>query len=176
MANPFIGEIKIFSGNFAPDGWLYCNGQSVAISQFQALYAVIGNTYGVSSNSGFFILPNLGTLAPMGNGSGPGLTNRTLGKPVGISGVTLGYSNMPSHDHQVQSTNQPGTSADPTNRVWAKNVTINLYSTANNRPVQMAQGTLGVAGSAAPLPHDNMQPFLGISFIIAYQGEFPIRT
>ncbi|HEX9022755.1 MAG TPA: tail fiber protein [Geobacteraceae bacterium] len=172
MSNPFIGEIRIFAGNFAPDGWFFCNGQMLGVQQYLALYAVISNTYGGNGTT-TFALPNLQAYAPMGAGAGPTLTPRPIGQPAGTASVALDETQMPSHTHAAQSTNQAATSPDPTDRLWAKNTGLNLYSTSNNNPVQMAAGELGATGGAAS--HNNMQPYLGINFIIAWQGYFPVN-
>jgi len=172
MANPFIGEIRIFAGKFEPYGWFFCNGQQLIAQQYETLYAIIGNTYGGTPNVNFN-LPNLQAYAPMGQGAGPGLTERTLGEPVGEPAVTVTQNQMPSHNHTAQATAQQADSADPTNRYWARTSGANMYSTINDKLVQMNIGALGVAG--ASLPHNNMQPFLGINFIIAWQGDFPVR-
>lgn len=177
MATPFIGEIRIFAGTFAPDGWLFCQGQQLSIAQYQALYAVIGNTYGGQPNVNFN-LPNLQAYAPMGQGAGTGLTPRIIGQAVGAPAVTLSSeTQIPPHTHAAQGTNATGTSNNPTNRLWAKIVStpkVQAYGqTVATQPVIMSNRALSPAGSTGA--HANMQPYLGINFIIAYNGDFPIR-
>jgi microcystin-dependent protein len=179
MAEPFIGEIRIFAGTFAPEGWFYCQGQSLSIAQYQALYAVIGNVYNPSAPQGTFNLPNLQGFAPIGQGTGPGLTPRQLGVPGGKSAVTLtSDTQMAAHTHTVNGTNAQGNSNDPTNRIWAKvksTPQIQPYNTTTSTLVTMSNNALSPAGSVSPQSHSNMQPYLGINFIIAYEGDFPMR-
>lgn len=176
MTTPFIGEIKIFAGNFAPVDWLFCNGQLLSVQQYPALYAVIGNTYGGTPNVNFN-LPNLQAYAPVGQGSGPGLTPRQLGLPVGESNVTLNAGQIPPHTHTANGTNATGTSNDPTNRIWARcasTPTTQPYGkTLAAQPVAMSQNALGATGGAEA--HSNMQPYLGINFMIALVGDFPVK-
>lgn len=176
MAIPFIGEIRIFAGNFAPYGWFFCQGQQVNILEFRALYAVIGSTYG-GDNRTYFKLPNLQACAPMGQGAGAGLTPRTLAKACGVQAVTLTGDQMPPHTHAAQGTNATGTSNNPSNRLWAKVVStpqIQPYGkTVVDAPVVMDPNALAPVGGGAP--HSNMQPYQGINFIIAWNGDFPVR-
>jgi microcystin-dependent protein len=177
MAIPFIGEIRIFAGTFAPQGWFFCQGQRLNIVPYQALYAVIGTTYG-GDGSSYFNLPNMQAYAPMGQGTGTGLTPRTLGNACGVPAVTLTDNQMPPHTHTVQGTNATGTSNNPTSRLWAKVIStpqIQPYGkTVAATPVAMHPSTLAPTGSGAT--HTNMQPFQGINFIIAYEGDFPVRA
>lgn len=180
MAEPFIGEIRIFAGTYAPYGWLYCQGQSLSIAQYQALYAVIGNTYTPSPSPTAFNLPNLQGFAPMGQGTGTGLTPHQLGVPGGKSAIPLtSDTQMAVHTHTANGTNATGNSSDPTNRIWAKVIStpqIQSYGkTVSPTPVTMSNNTLSPAGNVAPQPHSNMQPYLGINFIIAYDGDFPVN-
>jgi microcystin-dependent protein len=175
MTTPFIGEIRIFAGTFAPQGWFFCQGQLLNISDYQPLYAVIGNIYG-DDNRTTFSLPNLQAYAPIGQGNGPGLSPRMLGQPDGSPTVVVYESNMPSHTHAAQGTNATGTSSDPTGRIWAKVVSspqLQPYGqTVAAQPVIMS-GALNPAGNSQA--HPNMQPYLGVNFIIAWDGDFPIR-
>ena len=180
MAEPFIGEIRIFAGTFAPEGWFYCQGQSLIITQYQALYAVIGNTYTPSPSSTTFNLPNLMGFAPIGQGTGPGLTPRQLGVSGGNATITLTRdTQLAAHTHTVNATNAQGNSSDHTNRIWARVAStpqIQPYGkTVSPTSATMSNNALSQAGSTAPQPHSNMQPYLGINFIIAYDGDFPMR-
>ncbi|ABQ25551.1 phage tail protein [Geotalea uraniireducens] len=176
MAIPFIGEIRTFAGNFAPYGWFYCQGQRLSITEFQALYAVIGATYG-GDGSTYFNLPNLQAYAPMGQGAGTGLTPRTLGHACGVPATTLIDNQMPPHTHAAQGTNATGTSNNPANRIWAKVIStpqIQPYGkTVASTPVAMKADALASAGGGST--HSNMQPYQGINFIMAWQGDFPVR-
>lgn len=168
---PFAGEIKLFAGTFAPEGWFFCNGVSLNTSQYSELFAVIGYTYGGSGSS--FNLPDLRAYAPMGQGQGAGLTNRTVGVPVGTLGETLTGTTIPPHTHSVQATAQVADNANPTTRYFARTSAANMYSTLNDKPVLMAPSALGAMGGNHA--HENRQPRLGINFIIAYYGDYPVR-
>ncbi|MDQ2838416.1 MAG: tail fiber protein [Actinomycetota bacterium] len=174
MTDPFLAEIRIFSGNFAPNGWALCNGQLMPISQNTALFSLLGTTYGGDGRSTFG-LPNLQGSAPMQQGQGPGLSQRFLGEQAGETSVTLLQSEMPMHTHRAMGYNANGTTG-PANAVWAESIngraTVNMYSpTAPN--VMMNVTTTQLTGGNQP--HNNMQPYLGLTFIIALQGIFPQR-
>jgi microcystin-dependent protein len=175
MANPFVGEIRIFAGSFAPEGWYFCTGQSLNTTQYATLFAVIGYQYGGSGQN--FNLPNLQAFASLGQGTGTGLTTRTLGQPCGVPSVTLAANQMATHQHAAQATNAQGTSNNPTNRIWARVVStpqIQPYGkTVSAAPVAMKADALAPVGGGAS--HGNLQPYLGINFIMAWQGEFPVK-
>jgi len=176
MSNPFLAEIRIFTGNFAPKGWALCDGQLMPLSQNTALFSLLGTTYGGDGKSNF-ALPNLQGCTPMQAGQGPGLSLRDLGETAGEQTVTLLQTEMPAHSHTAQA----ATGSDqgsPANNAWAsgtKFTGVNVYAPsvpANN--VQMNPFALSIAGGG--LPHNNMPPFLGLTFIIALQGVFPARS
>ena len=176
MANPFLAEIRIFTGGFAPKGWASCDGQLMPISQNTALFSLLGTTYGGNGTSNF-ALPNLQGCAPMQAGQGPGLSLRDLGETAGEQTVTLLQTEMPAHSHTAQgSTGSDQTT--PVNNAWAAGAKLgggNLYfpsTPASN--VQMSP--FGTSISGGSLPHNNMPPFLGLTFIIALQGVFPARS
>ncbi|HET9284386.1 MAG TPA: tail fiber protein [Candidatus Angelobacter sp.] len=176
MSNPFLAEIRIFTGGFAPKGWALCDGQLMPISQNTALFSLLGTTYGGNGTSNF-ALPNLQGCAPMQAGQGPGLTLRDLGETAGEQTVTLLQTEMPSHTHGVQG-GGGSDSATPSTKTWGggqKGFGTNLYTPsvpANNVP--MNPFSTSIAGGN--LPHNNMMPFLGLTFIIALQGVFPARS
>lgn len=179
MADAYIGEIRIFAGNFAPKGWALCNGQLMSIAQNTALFSILGVQYGGDGKT-TFALPNLMGSAPMGQGAGQGLTPRTVGQMVGSQTVTLLTTEIPAHNHVPQAINDAGTVKDPTNSYWSQSKPegrpgreqqINLYNATPD--VQMSPVALNVAGGSQP--HNNMQPFLAQNFIICLQGEFPSR-
>lgn len=175
MSNPFLAEIRIFTGGFAPKGWALCDGQLMPISQNTALFSLLGTTYGGNGTSNF-ALPNLQGCAPMQAGQGPGLSLRDLGETAGEQTVTLLQTEMPAHAHTIQAAAGTGL-ADPTNNVWASGAKGfgSIYSPsvpASN--VQMSPFATSVSGGS--LPHNNMMPFLGLTFIIALQGVFPARS
>jgi microcystin-dependent protein len=176
MSAPFLAEVRIFAGNFAPRGWAFCNGQLLAISQNTALFSLVGTFYGGNGTTNF-ALPNLQGLAPMGNGQGPGLSQRTLGETGGEAAVTLLQSEMPSHTHSAKCDSAVGTLPGPTGNVWAAS------TGGRGRPTPYAAATSGAAMSAAAIgptgtsqPHNNMSPYLVLNFIIALQGIFPARN
>jgi microcystin-dependent protein len=176
MSNPFLAEIRIFTGNFAPKGWALCDGQLLPISQNTALFSLLGTTYGGDGKSNF-ALPNLQGCAPMQAGQGPGLSLRDLGETGGEQTVTLLQTEMPSHSHTAQgSTGSDQTT--PVNNAWASGAKLgggNLYVPTNPQTnVQMNPFATSIAGGN--LPHNNMPPFLGLTFIIALQGVFPARS
>ena len=174
---PLLGEIKMFGGNFEPRGWAFCNGQLLPIAQNTALFSLLGTTYGGNGQT-TFALPDLRGRAPLHFGTGPGLTPKDLGELAGSENVTLIASQMPAHNHQLTASNQPGGTDDPTNTVPAKAFdqnagNVNAYvATAPN--VAMNPTAMSVAGSSQP--HDNMQPYLAVNFIIALEGVFPSRN
>jgi microcystin-dependent protein len=175
MSNPFLAEIRIFTGNFAPKGWALCDGQLMPISQNTALFSLLGTTYGGNGTSNF-ALPNLQGCAPMQAGQGPGLTLRDLGETAGEQTVTLLQTEMPAHSHTAQGSTGSD-QGSPAVNAWAsgtKFTGVNVYAPSNAQTnVQMNPFALSIAGGN--LPHNNMQPFLGLTFIIALQGVFPAR-
>jgi microcystin-dependent protein len=173
MSNPFVAEIRIFAGNFAPTGWALCNGQLMPISQNTALFSLLGTTYGGDGRSNF-ALPNLQGSAPMHPGQGPGLSNRFLGETGGEQALTLLQSEMPTHTHTASCNAGMGDQYGPTGFFWATDAGGNdEYAPAGDGNT-MAPGAISIAGGS--LPHNNLQPFLTLTFIIALQGIFPPRS
>ena len=176
MSNPFLAEIRIFSGNFAPKGWALCNGQLLPVSQNTALFSLLGTTYGGDGKSNF-ALPNLQGNAPMQAGQGPALSLRDLGETGGEQAVTLLQSEMPAHSHGVEGSTGSN-QASPSGNAWASGQKLgggNLYAPSNQQSnVQMNPFATSITGGN--LPHNNMPPFLGLMFIIALQGVFPPRS
>lgn len=173
MADPFVAEIRIFAGNFAPTGWALCDGQLMPISQNTALFSLLGTTYGGDGKSNF-ALPNLQGCAPLQAGQGPGLSLRDLGESGGEQAVTLLQTELPAHTHAASGSSNPGDSLVPTGLDWAAGAQRgqNVYSDSGSQ-AQMSPSALGVTGGG--LPHNNLPPFLGLTFIIALQGVFPPR-
>jgi microcystin-dependent protein len=169
MSEPFIGEIRMFGGNFAPRGWAFCNGQLLSISQNTALFSLIGTFYGGDGQT-TFALPDLRSRVPMHQGQGPGLTAYGVGEQAGTETVTLITSQMPAHNHVVNASNGPVNSTRPANAVPAKG---GSYTTANP-DTTMHPAAVGSAGGSQP--HGNRQPSLCVSFIIAMEGIFPSRN
>lgn len=171
--DPFLGEIRLFAGNFAPRGWALCNGQLMPITQNTALFSLLGVNYGGDGRT-TFALPNFQGSAPVHQGQGPGLTGRVVGEIGGVPHVTLLSSEMPSHNH-LPSTQTSATQSNPEGAVWANTPGRNgipIYAaTADTNMNPMA---IGVSGNSQP--HNNMQPYLGLNFIIALEGVFPPRS
>lgn len=191
-----IGEIRMFAGSFAPLGWMLCQGQLLSISGNEALYSIIGTTYG-GDGSSTFALPNLASRVPVGMEQGPGLGNITLGQQVGAERVTLMATQLPAHTHVVDknslqvtngiASNMPSTAHEPTKgkslgvatnkgistlgyNQEVPNMTLHETSLRNE---DLTKTTLPVGGNQ---PHNNMQPYLGINFIIAIEGIYPSRS
>ena len=172
MATPFLGEIKMFGGNFAPLGFAFCNGQLMSIAQDTALFALLGTTYGGDGQTTFG-LPDLRGRAPVHMGQGPGLPNRTLGEVYGSEAVTLTAAQMPLHSHaQAASTNAATAAAGPSGAP-ATSATTAFYG-SGAPDVNMAAAAVGAAGGGQA--HDNMAPYTVLNYIIAVEGIFPSRN
>ena len=174
MSDPFIGEIRVLPYTYAPMGWLRCMGQSLAVSQYQALFAVIGYTYGGSGAT--FKLPDLSGTAVIGAGAGVGLTPRPIGASGGANAVTLNASQIPPHTHTLNTCNLTGTSTSPAN-LYVGHYAANRIYKENPDPatlVAMSANSLTAAGSSAA--HENRQPALALPFCIAIEGIFPARS
>lgn len=175
MTDQYVAEIRIFTGNFAPTGWALCNGQLLPISQNTALFSLLGTTYGGDGRT-TFALPNLQGSAPIHAGQGNGLSIRTLGETGGEQSVTLLDSQMPAHSHAALADAGAGSSSSPLNAVWgtiSRNRHVYAPPSATNDATMSSQALSTAGGSQ---PHNNMQPYLGLTFIIALQGIFPPRS
>jgi microcystin-dependent protein len=173
MSDPFIGEIRLLSFGRVPTGWLGCNGQLVSISQFQALFAAIGTTYG-GDGSSTFGLPDLRGRVPIAAGTGPGQPPYVLGQAAGQETHTLINNELPPHSHALVSTTNAGTTATPGTSVHiaAASTGKNIYtSPANAPPYDVMAPCVLAAGNN--LPHDNSMPSLCCNFCIAFEGIFP---
>jgi len=167
MSEPFIAEVKIFAGNFAPRGWAFCDGQLLPIAQNTALFSLIGTTFGGDGRT-TIALPNLQDRAAMHPGRGPGLTARRLGQSGGAAEETLSEAQLPAHTHAPQASTIAADQSSPnTSRVLAS---AKIYGDATDL-VEMASNNVG-SGQA----HNNKQPYLGLNFIIALTGLFPSRS
>lgn len=172
MSEPFIAEIRIFAGNFAPRSWAFCDGQLLPVSQNTALFSLIGTTYGGDGRS-TTALPNLQGRAPMHPGRGPGLTSRRLGQRGGVETVTLSEAQMPNHTHSMTAVQRPAEENDANNRYYGLTPGNNLYNAASNLVALADQAAPSTGGSQA---HNNLQPFIAMNFIIALQGLYPSRS
>lgn len=174
MSNPFLAEIRIFTGSFAPKGWALCDGQLMPISQNTALFSLLGTTYGGDGQSNF-ALPNLQGCAPMQAGQGPGLSLRDLGETAGEQTVTLLQTEMPAHAHTVQATSSAG-QPSPGSNAWGSALRGHPGSYAASGAANVQMNPFGTSIAGGNQPHNNMPPFLGLIFIIALQGVFPARS
>jgi len=165
---PIIGEIRMFAGNFAPNGWMFCEGQTLPISENESLFNLIGTTYGGDGQE-TFNLPNLASRVPIHQGTGPGGTTYQLGEMAGTEQETLTTQQIPSHTHPWLGSTAPGGSKDPTGAVPAV-AQGDLYTTSFSA-TNMSANAVGPAGGSQP--HENVQPFLCINFIISLFGIFP---
>ena len=192
---PFIGQIVLFAGNFAPRGWAFCEGQLLSIASHNALFSILGTTYGGDGRT-TFALPDLRGRAPIGQGQGPGLQQRRLGEKGGVERVTLAENQIPSHTHAA-SANLTGkaklmisledaNTTDPANNAVAEHDSKNTYS--QNPPdsiTSMHDDTIDTSGMGVQVnvqnagsghEHENMPPYLAMNYIIALQGIYPSRN
>ncbi len=171
MAEPFIGEIKMVSFNFAPKGWALCNGQILPINQNQALFAILGTTYGGDGRT-TFALPDLRGRTPI-SASG----EHPLGQVAGAEAVTLTTDQVAAHSHTLLASAAPAATNDPIGNVIAKKARfgVDLFAAPNPaKTVAMAPSALNTSGALKP--HDNMQPYLTVNFVISLRGIFPSRV
>ena len=172
MSEPFVGEIRMFAGNFAPRGWAFCDGQLLAVSQNDALFSLLGTIYGGDGRTTFG-LPDMRGRIPIHAGSGPGLSPRRLGAKGGAEKVTLTVNQLPSHSHTFQASQEPANLPNPgTDAFLATGNVIELYSGDPQDQNMPAPAITNVGGSRS---HTNLQPFLCINYIIALFGIYPSR-
>ena len=165
MSDPFIGEIRMFGGNFAPLGWAFCNGAVMAIAQNEALFSLIGTTYGGDGQT-TFNLPDLRGRLPVHQGSG-----FVIGQAAGTETVTLTVNQMPQHTHAVTG-RATATAGSPSGAVYGGNTTTTIYTATPS--AQMNAAMVGIGGGSQP--HDNMMPYGVVSFIIAIEGIYPSQS
>jgi microcystin-dependent protein len=170
MAQPFIGEIRMFGGNYAPVGWAFCNGALQSISQNTAMYQLLGTTYGGDGQSTFG-LPDLQGRVPVCQGQGTGLSNYVLGQKGGAETVTLTSGQLPQHTHTALGSATGGAASSPANATWGNNAIQNKSFGPGTSADASMGGSLAMSGGSQP--HDNMLPFQVISFIIALNGIYP---
>jgi len=168
MSSPFIGEIRMFAGNFAPNGWAFCNGALIPIDQNDALFNLIGTTYGGDGQT-TFALPDLQSRVPVH--VGPGFA---LGQSGGEESVTLTTQQIPQHSHVPTCNDSNQGSSNPGNNVWAASPSYTEYATATDGTTILAGAAISPSGGSQP--HDNMVPFLVVNFILSLFGIFPSQT
>lgn len=191
MTNPFLAQIELFAGNFAPRGWAFCEGQLLPISQNSALFSILGTTYGGDGRT-TFALPDLRGRSGMHPGTGPGLSTRKLGQKTGTETTTLNSTQMAAHNHVVinrlsgvaaiEVSESEGEESSPTSGYLATTPSGNSYYLDETDGSHLAGASGDVGGSASLLntgsatPYNNRQPFLGLNYVIALQGVFPSRS
>lgn len=177
----YIGIVKLFAGSFAPQNWAYCDGSLLSISQYSALYSILGTTYGGNGTTNF-ALPDLRGRVAVGAGNGPGLSPRVPGQRAGTENVTLTQQQMPAHTHLQQFSSGAATSSAPAGNVLAQTngttgdeqvVAVNAYGAATTL-VPGSPAAIGAAGGSQPL--GIMPPFMGMNYIICLNGVYPSRS
>jgi len=171
MSDPFVGEIRMFAGSFAPTSWALCDGQTLLISQNESLFSLFGTTYGGDGRT-TFSLPDLRGRLPIHAGSGPGLTPRSIGQKSGSERVVLNTNGMPTHDHPIQASIDIADQAAPAGNVTAQPSAADLYFAADPTVPLAVTAVTATGGSQE---HTNVMPFLCVSFIVALFGIFPSR-
>lgn len=172
MSEPFVGEVRMFAGNFAPRGWALCDGQLMAVSQNDALFSLLGTIYGGDGRTTFG-LPDMRGRIPIHAGTGPGLSPRRLGAKGGAENVTLTANQLPSHNHSISASNNLGESNLPTDNVPARSQEAPLYTTYAAAEAMANNMVTSVGGSRS---HTNVMPYLCINYIIALFGIYPSRN
>jgi microcystin-dependent protein len=172
---PYVGEIRMFAGNFAPNGWLFCEGQTLPISENEVLFQLIGTTYGGDGEE-TFNLPNLASRVPIHMGTAPSGNTYQIGEMAGVESVTLTTQQIPIHTHQLLATLNQGTQNPPSPSVTlAQMASQNAFPYgSDNPPATLNASSITPAGGSQP--HENVQPFLCINFIISLFGVFPSQT
>jgi microcystin-dependent protein len=172
MAQPYIGEIRLFAGTFNPVGWEFCNGQLLPISENEALFQLIGTMYGGDGQENFG-LPNLQSRVPMHFGNGPDGINYVQAQMAGTESETLTIQQMPAHTHPVIASTGPGNVNSPTNNVIGVSAAVKVFI-EDEPAVNMNAAAVGPVGGSQP--HENCQPFLCINYIISLFGIYPSPT
>jgi microcystin-dependent protein len=168
MSTPYVGEIRLFAGNFAPIGWMFCQGQTISIAENEVLFQLIGTTYGGDGQT-TFSLPDLSGRVPVHQGQGPGTSSRTLGELGGTETVTLLASQMPAHTHALHASTAVATGTAPGGALLATTAVASYDPGA--AATAMAASAVGPAGGSQP--HENMAPTLALSYIISLFGIYP---
>jgi len=171
MQDPFIGNIIMFGGTFPPLGWAFCDGSLLAISQYEALFTLIGTTYG-GDGQNTFGLPDLRSRIPIHQGQGSGLSNYVIGQVAGTETVTLTAQQMPAHTHGVLSNSGTGTSSDPTNNFLGAQSDLLEYFAAPNATMKANAMSNSPGGSS----HDNIMPYQALNYVIALEGIYPTQN
>ncbi|WP_189401480.1 phage tail protein [Arenicella chitinivorans] len=172
MSQPFVGEIRMFAGNFAPRGWAFCDGHLLAISQNDALFSLLGTIYGGDGRTTFG-LPDMRGRLPIHAGTGPGLSPRRLGAKLGSEIETLTVNQIPPHTHPMRASTTTGTDNSPQGKMTAESPSLDIY-VEDSQTVNLASSAITSVGGSRS--HSNLMPFLCINFIIALFGIYPSRN
>ena len=175
MATPFLGEIKLFAGNFQIRGWAYCNGQLLSIAQNDALYTLLGTTYG-GDGVNTFGLPNLQSRVMVHQGTGAGLTTRVMGEVAGAENVSVSTAQLPAHTHTVIATTANGTTTSPANALPAApslSTSFGYLSGTATGTTDAAPAPTAIASAGNSQPHNNIMPVLALNYLIALEGVYP---
>ncbi len=174
--DPYLGDIRLFAGSFAPAGWVICDGRLLAISENDALYAIVGTTYG-GDGINTFAVPDLRGRLPVGQGNGPGLSPRVIGQQFGVESVTLLTTQIPSHNHSFNaSTAAPSTSPSPAGTVFAHSDADKIYVSSPTGPLPETMNAATVQATGGTQPHNNIMPTTAINYIMCTAGIFPSRN
>ena len=172
MSEAFIGEIRMFAGNFAPRNWAFCDGQLLAISGNDALFSLLGTVYGGDGRT-TFALPDLRGRIPIHKGLGPGLSSRAIGSKAGNETANTSTNTLPVHSHTAQASTQIGSELSPQNEVLCESPSLTMFRVSSPTAPLASNAVTAVGGNSQ---HTNMMPFLAIHFIIALFGVFPSRN
>ena len=175
MSTPYIGEIRLFGFSRTPTGWQPCDGTLLPISQYDALYALIGTTYGGDGQNTFGV-PDLRSRVPLHQGQGQGLTNRSLGEMAGVDSVTLVAANMPAHNHGLSATTLAANTGTPGQTVELGAVSGDTLYATDLGATTFATGPTSTTLTGNSQPHDNTMPTLTVQFCIALEGSYPSQT
>jgi microcystin-dependent protein len=172
MSQPYVGEIRMFGGNFAPAGWQFCDGSILSIAENQVLFQLIGTIYG-GDGQNTFAVPDLRGRVPVHQGQGPGTSNRIIGELGGTENVTITNQQLPLHNHTAQVSSNTGTTGTPSPGVTLGVADVDLYI-AESPTVNM--NALSISSAGGSQPHSNIQPYLAVNFIISLFGIFPVQN
>ncbi len=171
MSNPFVGEIRLFAGNFAPQGWAFCDGQLLSIAENEVLFQLIGTTYG-GDGQNTYALPDLRGRVPVHQGNN-GQSNYIIGQAGGVETVTLTPGQMPQHTHAMLASTSPASATHGPSEVLGSSTTMNFYGTGTPN---MAMGPNALTQVGSGQPHENMPPFVALSCIVSLFGIFPSQN
>ncbi len=172
MAQPYVGELRIFAGNFAPAGWMFCEGQLLPISEYETIFQLIGTTYGGDGQS-TFALPDLRGRLPLHQGTGSSGTTYSMADAAGAEQVTLTINQIPNHTHPMLGASGNGSQANPNNNVLASSTLVKLYS---GEAADMAMAANSITPIGGNQPHTNFQPYICLNYIISLFGIFPSQN